>query len=321
MDFSRIDPELHDGLKMLQAAMPLGANLTDDLAGTRAAASARNGMMMADFTLPDDVVLEVVRFTGSDGHQVDMRMMRPKQPATTPMPLFYWMHGGGYILGSAQQDDPLMARFASQLGCVAVSVDYRLSPETAFPGPHNDCYEGLVHLIDKAANFQIDSQRIAIGGASAGGGLAAGLALRVRDEGTAKLVGQVLLYPMINDRNVAPPSATLENTAVWSREGNLFGWTSYLGKTPGGDDVPAYAAAARAEDLSGLPPTYLPVGELDLFLDEDIDYAHRLLKAGNACELHVFPGAVHGFNGFMPNARISQICNQEIASFVARVLA
>jgi acetyl esterase/lipase len=319
MDIGRMDPELLDGLKRLQAAMPLGHNLTDDLEGTRQAAASRNALLKEGFTLPDDVTLELVSFTGSQGHRVELRMMRPKQPKNPAMPLVYWMHGGGYILGSAGQDDPLMAKFAHELGCVAVSVEYRLAPETPYPGPLNDCYEGLCHLVENAASYQIGADRIVIGGASAGAGLAAGLALRVRDQADFNLVGQVLLYPMIDDTNVAPASDTLANTAVWSREANLFGWTSYLGTSPGGAGIAAYAAPARATDLSGLPPTYLPVGELDLFLDEDIAYAQRLLAAGNACELHVFPGAVHGFNGFMPMARISQICNQEIAAFVAKV--
>ncbi|MDA9230897.1 alpha/beta hydrolase [Alphaproteobacteria bacterium] len=321
MDFGRIDPELLDGLKRLQAAMPLGHNLADDLAGTRQAAASRNAILKEGFTLPEDVTLEVISFTGSQGHSVELRSMRPKQPTSPTLPLVYWMHGGGYILGSADQDDPLMAKFAHELGCIAVSVDYRLAPETPYPGPLNDAYEGLCHLVENAETYPIDTDRMVIGGASAGAGLAAGLALRVRDEAAFGLAGQVLLYPMIDDTNVAAPSDTLENTAVWSREANLYGWTSYLGTTPGGPDIAEYAAPARATDLSGLPPTYLPVGALDLFLDEDMDYAQRLLKAGNACELHIFPGAVHGFNGFMPMARISQICNQEIMAFVAKAIS
>ncbi len=317
----RVDPELLDGLAMLKAAMPLGANLGDDLPASRAAAAARNGLLLSNFEMPDNVTQEVIMVSGSDGHQIALRMMRPTHLGDAPVPLVYWMHGGGYVLGSAAQDDALMARFASQLGCIGVSVEYRLAPEHPFPAPHNDCYDGLMHLVDKAADYHIDTTRIALGGASAGGGLAAGLALRVRDQAPISLVGQVLLYPMIDDRNIAQPDADHENTPVWSREANLFGWTSFLGHAPGGDGVSAYAAAARADDLSGLPPTYLPVGDLDLFLDEDIAYAQRLSQAGVACELHVFPGAIHGFNGFVPEARMSKICNQEIADFVARVIA
>jgi acetyl esterase/lipase len=317
----RIDPELVEGLKKLQAAMPLGGNLADDLPASRASAAARNSVLFSAYELPENVTQEVITITSAQGHDIALRMMRPSELGGAPRPLVYWMHGGGYILGSAEQDDSLMAKFASELGCIGVSVEYRLAPETPYPGPHNDCFEGLMHLADNAAQYHIDTTRIIIGGASAGGGLAAGLALRVRDEAAFTLAGQVLLYPMIDDRNIAQPDAEHENTLVWSREANLFGWTSYLGQQPGGEGIAAYAAAARAEDVSGLPPTYLPVGELDLFLDEDIVYAHRLLQAGVACELHIFPGAIHGFNGFVPEARISRICNQEIADFVARMVA
>jgi acetyl esterase/lipase len=317
----RIDPELLEGLKKLQAAMPLGANLADDLPAARAAAAARNAVLFSVHEMPENVTQEILTITCAQGHEIDLRMMRPRALGTTPRPLVYWMHGGGYVLGSAEQDDALMAKFAHELGCIGVSVDYRLAPETPYPGPHEDCFEGLMHLVNNAEKYHIDTARIVIGGASAGGGLAAGLALRVRDEAAITLAGQALLYPMIDDRNVIQPDAQHENTPVWSREANLFGWTCFLGQQPGGDGVDAYGAAARAADLAGLPPTYLPVGDLDLFLDEDILYAHRLSQAGVACELHVFPGAIHGFNGFMPEARMSRICNQELADFVARMVA
>ena len=155
---------------------------------------------------------------------------------------------------------------------------------------------------------------------SAGGGLCAGLGLLVRDRGAFSVLGQLLLYPMIDDRNVAEASDTLADTLVWTRAANLFGWQSYLGDLYGSKDIPIYAAPARAIDLSGLPPTYLPVGDLDLFLDENIAYAQKLTRSGIPTHFHVFPGAYHGFNAFAPEAPASVACNEEIFSFIAKML-
>jgi acetyl esterase/lipase len=225
------------------------------------------------------------------------------------LPGFLWIHGGGYVMGSADGDDYVNKLRVKSMGCVVVSVDYRLSPECAYPGPVEDCYAALKWTFDHADEFGIDTSRIAIGGASAGGGLAAGLALLARDRAEVDIVYQMLVYPMIDDRNIAPASETLADTIVWSREKNLFGWTSYLGRAPGGDDVPYTAAASRATDVSGLPPALIVVGDLDLFVDEDVEYARRLIQAGVATELHVYPGAFHGFNAFAPGAPVSRQCN------------
>jgi len=187
-----------------------------------------------------------------------------------------------------------------------VSVEYRLAPEHPFPAPVEDCYAVLKWLATHATELGVEQNRIAIGGASAGGGLAAGLALLARDRAEVNVAFQLLIYPMIDDRNVAQANETVPDTLLWSRENNLIGWQSYLGGEPGGEDVPAYAAAFRATDLTGLPPTYIPVGELDLFLHENIAYAQRLLQAGVPTELHVYPGAYHGFDIFAPNSDVGQ---------------
>ena len=162
--------------------------------------------------------------------------------------------------------------------------------------------------------------RIAIGGGSAGGGLAAGLALLARDRAEVEVAFQLLICAMIDDRNITPASATVPDTLVWSRENNLIGWRSYLGHEPGGEDLPPYAAASRAIDLTGLPPTYISVGELDLFLNENIEYAQRLLEADISTELHVYPGAFHGFEVCAPTADISQRFNIERDNVLKRVL-
>lgn len=166
----------------------------------------------------------------------------------------------------------------------------------------------------------MNTSRIAIGGASAGGGLAAGLALLARDRAEVEVAFQLLIYPMIDDRNIAPASEKVPDALVWTRENNLMGWRAYLGREPGGADVSPYAAAARAIDLTGLPPAYISVGDLDLFLDENITYARRLLAAGVPTEFHMYPDAFHGFNGFVPGAAISRRFNVDRDNTLKRML-
>ncbi len=248
-----------------------------------------------------------------------MRIYQPTdRPAT--LPALLWIHGGGYVLGSVERDD-LLAKHLARVGqCVVASVEYRLAPEHPFPAPVEDCYAALKWLSAHSAEFGVNKSRIAIGGASAGGGLAAGLALLTRDRAEVEVAFQLLIYPMIDDRNIAPASATVPDTFVWTRENNLMGWRALLGREPGGKDVSPYAAAARATDLKGLPPAYIPVGDLDLFLDENITYAQRLLAAGVPTELHVYPGAFHGFNGFVPGAEISRRFNADRDNALKRML-
>lgn len=230
-------------------------------------------------------------------------------PASAPALL--WIHGGGYVMGSAAVNTPLVESLATDLGCVVVSVDYRLAPETPHPGLVEDCYAALAWLHAQAPGLGVDPTRVALAGESAGGGLAAALALLVRDRGQLPApVLQALLYPMLDDRTV---TAGEENPTtgefIWTREANRFGWTSLLGHEPGLPDVSPYAAAARAGDLADLPPTFLAVGALDLFLDEDLAYAQRLLSAGVPTELVVQPGAVHGYLAFVasvPGARVQR---------------
>jgi len=208
-------------------------------------------------------------------------------------------------MGDIEQDDRLMKQLVKRVGCVAVSVDYRLPPEHPFPAPVEDCYAGLQWLFAHAGDLGVDPSRIAIGGASAGGGLAAGLALLTRDRGEVQVAFQLLIYPMIDDRNITPASYAITDPRVWHRESNRLGWKAYLGRDGGGDDVSPYAAA-RATDLTNLPSAYIPVGALDLFIDENIEYAQHLIQAGVPTELHVYPGAFHGFDVFAPSAAVSK---------------
>lgn len=238
---------------------------------------------------PSDV--EVVAL----GPGAGVRLFRPTG-VTLPAPALLWIHGGGYVIGSAQQDDRLCRRFSSRLGITVASVDHRLAPEHPYPAPLEDCYTALTWL---ARQRGVDPGRIAIGGASAGGGLAAALALLARDRGDVAPAFQLLVYPMLDDRSST--TADQPHYRLWNPRSNHFGWTAYLG-----DADPSVAVPARRDDLSGLPPAWIGVGTHDLFHDEDLAYAERLRAAGVPCEVEVVPGVFHGFDLFVPKAQVSQ---------------
>jgi triacylglycerol lipase len=223
----------------------------------------------------------------------------------TPAPCLVWIHGGGYIIGAAANEDLLCRRIAEQTGAVVASVDYRLAPETPAPGPVHDCYAALRWVHENADMLGVDTARVAIGGASAGGGLAACLAILARDRGELPVSFQLLIYPMLDDRtaSTADPGPYV-GEFIWTPASNRFGWASLLGHEPGGAGTSPHASAARVSSVDGLPPAYLSVGSLDLFAEEDIEYARRLLRAGIPTELHVYPGGYHGFN-MAPDARIT----------------
>ena len=232
----------------------------------------------------------------SDDPRVVVRVHRPKA-ASGPLPCVYSIHGGGYVLGTYAMDDARFDRLCPTFPCVGVSVEYRLAPETAYPGPLDDCYAGLRWTFEHAAELGITPDRVGIAGVSVGGGLAAALALLARDRGEVPVAFQLLECPMIDDRQTTS-SSRLDGLPIWSRESNEFGWRSYLGDLYGNADLPPYAAPARADDLTGLPPALVIVGGADGFRDEDIHYALRLNQAGVPTELHVLPGAPHGVQMF-----------------------
>lgn len=221
-----------------------------------------------------------------------VRVHTPKGGVQTNRPCVYSIHGGGYVMGSIDMDDGLFDALCQTTGCVGVSVAYRLAPEATYPLPLEDCYKGLAWVFANTTALGIDPTRIGIHGISAGGGLAAALALMVRDRGEYKLAYQLLDCPMLDDRQITA-SSQADDLLAWSRESNAFGWQAYLGELYGGDEVPYLAAPARARDLSGLPPAYICVGGADGFRDENIAYALRLGECGTSCELHVYPGAPH----------------------------
>ena len=202
-----------------------------------------------------------------------------------------WIHGGGFVSGLAALNDRTASRTAEKLRALVASVEYRLAPEHPYPAALDDCYAALQWLI---AHDDIDQRRIVVAGVSAGGGLAAALTSRWLDAGQVDLAGQVLAYPMLDDRTVQRSRAA--GARGWTPEDNEFGWKSYLGCEPGADVVSAYAAPPRRNDLSGLPPTWIGVGTADLFHHEDVDYANRLRAAGVLTQLEVVAGAFHGFD-------------------------
>ncbi|GCE08531.1 alpha/beta hydrolase [Dictyobacter aurantiacus] len=283
-----VDPELVALLDLIPATAPSAENL-----GQIRAMSPRPPVNLAQ----SSTLSVSERFIPGPAGAPDVRVLfyRPIS-AQGPLPALLWIHGGGYIMGSADAEDSLVTSMVSAIGCAAVSVDYRLAPETPYPGPVEDCYAALKWLSTHGDELGIDSKRIAVGGSSAGGGLAAALALLARDRGEVSLLFQLLMAPMIDDRTstLAEPHP-YTGEFIWTRQANRFGWTSLLGQEPGGPDVSPYAAAARAENLEGLPATFINVGSIDLFVDEDVEYARRLMRAGVPVELHVYPGAYHGF--------------------------
>ena len=271
-------------------------------------------------TYPDIEVSER-RVPGPPGApEVRVLVYTPRQ-ATSPVPALLWIHGGGYVLGTADGDDLTVKAMVAELGCAAVSVDYRLAPETPAPGNVEDCYAALSWLYHNAAPLGVDASRIAIGGASAGGGLAAALGLLTRDRGEVPLCFQLLIYPMLDDRTVTHPDPHPHvGEFIWTHESNAFGWASLLGHAPGQMDESPYAVPARAENLAGLPPTWIGVGALDLFLEEDLDYARKLTRCGVATELHMYPGAYHGFN-MNPQAQATRDFNADILTALGRAFA
>jgi acetyl esterase/lipase len=236
-----------------------------------------------DLTVPGDppVVVRVHRPTNVSG----------------PAPAIFGIHGGGYVIGNRTLDDPRFERWCAHLGCVGVSVEYRLAGESPYPAALDDCHLALQWLFAHADELGVDSTRIGVSGTSAGGGLAAALALLTRDRGELGLRFQILEAPMIDDRQITP-SSRQDGMPMWSRDANTYGWQRYLGDRYGTADVPAYAAAARATDLMGLPPTFVSVGTVDGLRDEGIEYAVRLNRADVPTELHVYAGAPHGFQMF-----------------------
>jgi triacylglycerol lipase len=247
----------------------------------------------------------------------DVRVLvyRPEHETSGPRAAYLHIHGGGYVLGMPEINDLSNRSLVAELGCVLVASSYRLAPETRFPGSLQDCYAALTWLHREAAALGVDPDRIAIGGGSAGGGHAAALAIHARDRGEVPIVLQVLDAPMIDDRTGSTSDPhPYAGEFVWTPHNNRFGWQALLGVEPGGPATPAGAAAARVEDLSGLPPAFVCVGALDLFVEENLEYARRLIRAGVPTELHVVPGAFHGYEAAVSAPQVRTIASLRAAA-------
>jgi acetyl esterase/lipase len=250
---------------------------------------------------------------------VSLLVCRPAG-VTTPLAAIYHIHGGGMVIGDNRTGLPLILEWAEEFRLVVVSVEYRLAPETPHPGPVEDCYAGLAWTAAHSGELGIDPDRIVIAGGSAGGGLAAAVALMARDRGGPALAGQMLMCPMLDDRNDTPSAVQMAGLGVWDLAANHTGWTALLGEARGGPDVSPYAAPARATDLSGLPPAFIDVGSAETFRDEDVTYASRIWQAGGVAELHVWPGGFHGF-AMMSQAALSQDAMAAQLSWLRRLLS
>lgn len=299
----RYDPEL---LAVLQTFPSMSLVNWDDLPATRVATDEMLKMMLSGLPDSPHVLKEDRTVPGpADSPQVRVRIYRPAA-STGTLPGFFWIHGGGYVLGTLEQDDVSMQHIVEEVGCVAVSVEYRLAPEHPFPAPVEDCYAALKWMYNHAAELGVDASRIAVSGGSAGGGLAAGLVLLARDRGEVPVAFQQLIYPMIDNLNSSQSSEEFASAPIWSRRDNQGGWEAYLGANSKSSNASPYTAASRATDLTNLPPTYIAVGSLEVFLDEDVEYALRLAHVGVPVELHVYPCAFHGFDGLAPTSSLSQ---------------
>ena len=285
---------------------------------------AQSGGPMAS-PLADDSVEALERLVPGPpgGPDIEVTILRPKgihpQPA---LPAVYNMHGGGMVVGHRTWETGRLVDLVTRHGVVAVNVEYRLAPEDPYPAGVEDCYAGLVWLWENAADLGIDRDRIVVMGGSAGGGLAAAIALMARDRRGPAIAGQLLLCPMVDNTNSTVSSHQYAGLGTWTREANLLAWECVLGPDLAfSDNAPAYAAPSRSVDLSGLPPAFIEVGSAELFRDEDVEFATRIWAAGGDAELHVWSGGCHGFDIYAPDTVLTAAALDARDSWLCRILA
>lgn len=310
-----IDPELLPVLEMLPAfefnAQTLPA-IREGMGSLAAPVAPPIAPVVKSIDGPDGPI-EVFWYDPSPGEQGPEKQGRPA---------LLHIHGGGMVIGSARQMPHGPSNLAASIGVPVASVEYRLAPETPFPGPQEDCYAALLWLAANSAELGIDPQRIGVTGESAGGGLAAAVAQMARDRSGPKLAAQILIYPMLDHRvggNSDPWRNRHTGEFVWTRDSNQFGWASLRGDYDAGDASKGWFSPSLADDLAGLPPAWIGVGNLDLFFDEDLDYARRLVDAGVPVELHAYPGAFHGFD-MMSGSRVAKDFARDMVAGTARLL-
>jgi acetyl esterase/lipase len=309
----KLDPEL----ALLLDKMP-----RFDFASVEELAAARDAISrLPQPAIPSTVQVER-RAIGwrDDGTSIDVLVYRPAVSSDSLLPCVYWMHGGGYVMGMAEVDPRQLTEWVEGLPCVIVSVEYQLAPEAPFPAALDEAFLGLRWVADHAVDLHVDPHAIALAGASAGAGLCAALARHARDQIAEPPALQLLYYPMLDDRMTTP--STSWDVPVWGRKANAWSWRAYLGDDPA-DDVAARAASGRAsvDDLRGLPSTFIAVGSADMFVHEDLDYATNLLAAGVPTEVHVYPGAPHGFNSMFPESELGRRANRDALDALQRAFA
>ncbi|WP_214105419.1 alpha/beta hydrolase fold domain-containing protein [Acrocarpospora catenulata] len=311
------DPELAAALSAMAGFIPPSLTL-EMLPALR-----ETPISLPEVDLSRDGAVELRELTvpGPAGEpDISLLVLRPAgEPG--PVPALYHIHGGGMIMGDARMIPAELVDMIVELKLAIVSVEYRLAPDHPHPAPVEDSYAGLVWTAKHADEIGVDPGRILVAGASAGGGLAAAVALLARDRSGPALIGQMLICPMLDDRNDTVSSHQMAGLGVWDRTSNDTGWTALLGDQRGGPGVSPYAAPARAADLSGLPPAFVDVGSAETFRDEDVAYATGIWQAGGVAELHVWPGGFHGFDMMAPHAAISQAAKAARLDWLRRILS
>lgn len=310
------DPELEAALTVLAQAMPptITPEMIPIMRQAPVVEDAREVLTAAGLELRD------VTIAGHGGAEIELTVIQ-RAGRTGTGPGIFHTHGGGMIVGDRWVGTTAFTAAVLRHDAVMVTVEYRLAPEHPDPTPVEDCYAGLVWTADHAAELGIDPTRLLIAGGSAGGGLAAGTALLARDRRGPALCGQLLAYPMLDDRDQTVSTAQIDGVGVWDRGSNLTGWNALLGDRRGTDDVSIYAAPARATDLSGLPPAFIDCGSAEVFRDEDVAYATAIWAAGGQAELHVWPGGFHAFESFAPQAALSQQMTAARENWIDRIFA
>jgi len=307
MDINLVHPEL----RKATAAFP---KLPVDSGFGRKLTRLLLPMLLPKTKVPAGISIEWVK--AASGQK--LRVYTPAGTKTRAALLY--IHGGGMMIGAPQMNDGLLSNLAADLDILIVSPEYRLAPEHPYPAPVDDCHEAWQWMLSNSTQRGIDTKRIAIGGESAGGGLAAGLVLRIHDEGGQRPIAQWLFCPMLDDRTALDRSLDALDHYIWSNKLNLSGWSSYVGTKIGTDQVAAYAAPARRVDFNGLPKAWIGVGDVELFYQEDKKYAERLSAAGVACELDVVAGGPHAFQGMAPDAQVSKDYSNRAKTWLRRAL-
>ncbi|MFI7166293.1 alpha/beta hydrolase [Rhodococcus erythropolis] len=298
----RIDPEARQPLEQLLQALPGGFNSIPDITQRRAVVMQMGAASRSALEPNPNVAVEDRLVPGPEGApDVPVRIYRPSA-VTSELPGIFYIHGGGMALGSIDSEDLSAAKLSEEVGAVVVSTGYRKAPEESHPAQLNDCYAALTWMVKSANELGVDTERIALYGGSAGGNLTIAVAMTARDNGFPEINFMMPLYPMIDDRNETPSSHEITDIGIWDRSANIEAWKWFLGDRPADE----FSAPSRAENLAGLPPAFIDVGELDVFRDEDIAFAQKLIQSGVPTEFHIYPGVYHASETFAPTAAVSQ---------------